>query len=234
MSYSTLLFDADGTLLDFDQSERDALRRCVAAIAPDEARTDELVKAYHEINKSLWILFEKGDISTSQLRLRRFEELVSRFALPIAPKEAGERYAELLSSTDFLIDGAVDLLESVAKRYTLILVTNGFSAVQRPRLAASGIVDFFDDIIISEEVGTRKPNPAIFELAISAAGITNKSEALMIGDSLSSDIAGGAAFGIDTCLFLPTGGDRDALDPQPTFIIRRLDELYGVLASRYA
>ena len=134
------------------------------------------------------------------------------------------RYLEHLSRGTDLIDGAEAVLERLSARAGMVLVTNGLQDVQRSRFARSTIGGYFRDLVISEEVGAAKPDGRIFDAAFRALGNPRKEEVLMIGDSLSSDIRGGADYGIDTCWFNPEGKPREG-EIEIRYEIRRLSEL---------
>jgi len=110
----------------------------------------------------------------------------------------------------------------------LAIVTNGLKAVQRSRLACSPIRDYIACMVISEEVGASKPDRAIFDAAFERIGRPLKSEVLMIGDSLTSDIEGGYRYGVDTCWYNPTNQSQ-SVDLEITYQIRNLGELADLL-----
>jgi HAD superfamily hydrolase (TIGR01549 family) len=127
-----------------------------------------------------------------------------------------------------LYPGAWDVLEQLSERATLALVSNGLSEVQRPRIARLGVERLFDAIVISSEVGTTKPGTEIFDIVFGQLGSPPKETALMVGDSLTSDIKGGANYGIDTCWYNPhgkTAGPNDRI----THEIRKLEELLDLV-----
>lgn len=107
-------------------------------------------------------------------------------------------------------------------------MTNGTAIAQKKKLEKSGLNDIVDDIFISEMVGYEKPNAKFFERVISKVGITDLSQALMIGDSLTSDIQGGFNAGIDTCWYNPKGVENDS-SLTPTYIIKDLHELDAIV-----
>jgi HAD superfamily hydrolase (TIGR01549 family) len=127
-----------------------------------------------------------------------------------------------------LLPGAEAVIRDLSARFQLLLATNGIAVVQRPRFARSSIRKYFEDVVISDEIGVAKPQTGFMEEAFSRMGDPQKSEVLMIGDSLSSDIAGGVNFGIDTCWFNPGGVSLDG-PPKPTFEIVDLAEIDGIV-----
>ena len=137
-------------------------------------------------------------------------------------------YLPNLATQSALTEGALEVVQTLHSRYRLAIITNGLRDVQRPRLAQSAICEYVADMVISEEVGAVKPERAIFEAAFQRMGQPDKDEVLLIGDSLTSDMAGGSAYGIDTCWFNPEGKARhDGL--VITYEIRGLVELLEIL-----
>ncbi|MDX9954606.1 MAG: HAD-IA family hydrolase [Anaerolineae bacterium] len=139
-------------------------------------------------------------------------------------------YLERLGQAGHLLPGAVALLEALSGKIGLALITNGIAAVQRSRLACSDLERYFDAVIISEEVGAAKPDAAIFDAAFAAMGCPPKATVLMVGDSLTSDITGGIAYGLDTCWFNPQAKPRP-VGLQLRYEIRRLDEILDLITA---
>jgi 2-haloacid dehalogenase len=227
--YKWLLFDADGTLFDYDRAEAVALRSTFKVLGLGfEARYAEV---YRRINGEIWLDFEAGKITQRRLRTRRFELLFDALGVDCDPGGFSQRYlANLALGTD-LIEGAEDVVKSLHGRVGLLLITNGLADVQRPRFARSTLGHYFSEVVISEEVGAAKPDPAIFEVAFDKMGFPSKADVLIVGDSLTSDIRGGLDYGIDTCWFNP--------EAKPTgsgvvahYEISELRELPAILEGR--
>ena len=226
MLYSWLLFDADGTLFDYDTAESKAL----AATFHDSGIpfTVGYAKSYRQINAQIWSDFEKGQISQEELRSERFGRLFTALEIDADPLPFSDAYLTNLGNAADLIDGTQSLLQTLYKKYKLLLITNGIPEVQRSRLAHSTILRYFEVIIISGEIGIAKPDPAIFDAAFQSMGHPPRAETLIIGDSLTSDIQGGLNYGIDTCWYNP-----DQHPPNPaipaTYEIQTLAELHALL-----
>jgi 2-haloacid dehalogenase len=201
MSYSWLLFDADGTLFDYDTAESKALAATFRD--SDIPYSAGYANTYRQINAQMWADFEQGKVSQEALRSERFGRLFHTLNIEADPVAFSDTYLINLGNAADLIDGAVELLQAVHANHKLMLITNGIPAVQRSRLAISPIQGYFDAIIISGEIGVAKPHPAIFDAAFHAMDHPPKSETLIIGDSLTSDIQGGLNYGIDTCWYNP-------------------------------
>lgn len=226
MSYRWILFDADNTLFDFDRSAREALQRTIEAhgcrFEPSH------LELYEQINTRYWQAFEKGEVDQARLRIGRFEDLLKELGMQSPdPGQFAEDYEQNLSRNGHLLEGSEEILETLRPHVQMALITNGLLNVQRPRLDSSPIRPYFREILISEEVGAAKPDPKIFEIAFLRMGSPDRSEVLIVGDSLSSDIQGGVNFGIDTCWYNPNQKSRDH-DVAATFEIESLRELEAI------
>jgi len=228
-TYSALIIDADNTLFDFNRAERAALREVLKANGYNRF-SEGTYLLYHSINDSLWKLFEQGGISQARLRTERFRRLLGTLALPnhIArkpdPQDMGDQYIESLSEKGFLLPHARFVLRMLSSEVPLVLLSNGIAGVQRRRISRSGIAKYFQDILISGEVGVSKPDPAIFDLATRTLDCA-PDRILCVGDSPSSDIRGGSSAGLDTCWFAPPGAVFPTGVPQPTYRISDLRRL---------
>jgi putative hydrolase of the HAD superfamily len=204
--YPWLFFDADGTLFDYNRAEATAFRKALESL---QFQFDEkYLDTYQKINRDLWQALERHEVTPAVLRVRRFELLLEALQLSGSADDLSVAYVEQLGLCTDLIDGAYEVLETLSKRSRIAIVTNGLEAVQRSRLMRSTIHPFVSELIISEEIGAAKPHPAFFDAAFAGAGYPPKQDVLIIGDSLSSDIRGGADYGIDTCWYNPTGESR--------------------------
>ena len=202
MKKKFLLFDVDRTLLDFDRSEAEAIKNTLRHFGLPV--TDEICSRYPAINESLWEEFEKGTIEKATILYRRFDILFSEFSLTCDSKEFDGYYRADLSKHAFLIDGAKELLLSLkAKGYQIHYVTNGTAGVQYPRLKKSGLDALADGIFLFEEIGFQKPEKAFFDAVFPKISNFKLEEAIIIGDSLSSDMKGGENVGLDTMWYNP-------------------------------
>ncbi len=198
--YRWLIFDADHTLFDFDHAQE----RAFYALLSDQGidPNDELYHIYQDINHAAWRALEQGTLSPAEIKYVRFERFFKKIGHPADARLAGQRYLQYLSMCNDLLPGADQLIRSLAQDYRMLLITNGLKEVQRTRFENSPLFPFFEDLIISEEVGVAKPDPEIFEIAFRNRNV-DKTKILMIGDNLSSDIAGGLNWGIATCWYNP-------------------------------
>jgi 2-haloacid dehalogenase len=226
-----LIFDADDTLFDYRAAEDCALAATFAsagvAFQPDWA------PVYRTVNARAWRELEAGRINQARLRTSRFEELFAELGLALDAAEFGSAYLGHLSRQTQLVDDALEVVEALRSGHGIAVVTNGLAEVQRPRFATSPLGRHVDHLVISEEVGIAKPDPAIFALALERMGDPDPHEVLVVGDSLASDIAGGNAAGLATCWFNPRGLERTS-EVTPTHEIRRLAELPALVERRGA
>lgn len=220
-----IFFDLDDTLLDFKMAEKHALQKTLFAHGIEP--TPETVALYSQINISQWKLLEKGELDRPTLKVRRFALLAETLGLDFDPKAVAAAYEDNLAIGHFFIDGAPELLTALHGRYRLYIVTNGFAKVQRSRLASAKIVSLFDGIFISQEIGAEKPSLDFFNACFERIPHFSKSETLLIGDSLTSDIQGGLQAGLTTVLFCP--GEKPSSDIRANHEIAHLTELEALL-----
>lgn len=228
MKYTAVLLDLDGTIFDFHAAQRQAFFETFAhfGIAADEA----MLCRYDKFNDSLWQMLEHGEITRERLFKERFKLFFEKENIKamISPADVQKRYMQALSGGHFLIDGALDLLKTLHGNYKVCAITNGVSMTQRKRLSDSNTTEYFDHLVISEEVGFEKPDRRYFEAAVNICGITDIKKAIVVGDSLSADIFGGGSFGFDTCWYNPNGKPFNGKYP-PTYIISHLSKLNDII-----
>lgn len=224
-SYSLLFIDADDTLYDFQQCEINALKKTY--LENEIPFTKDNIETYHRFNHKLWKDLEKGLISQDSIKHERFKLLVEELKLDIDYMHISNNYIRNLSNERVLMQDAEELCKYLASKYTIILLTNGISEIQRGRFEHSVLRPYFSKIVISDDACCSKPDPGIFSWALEGTHFSNKNEMLIIGDSLTSDIQGGINFGIDTCWLNPSGKPSEIL--KPTYEIQSLLSLKEIL-----
>ncbi len=206
MRYTTLLFDLDHTLFDFDASETAAFSAALHHAGIDVE--DGFHGRFVTINKALWVRVEAGEITPDDVRTVRFEQLFAEAGVEADARAIADDYTVGLGAHGGLYPGARELLEELESQTTLALVSNGIGQVVRDKVARLDLDPYFDAIVVSGEIGIAKPHAGFFDVAFERLGHPDKEMTLMIGDSLTSDIAGGINYGIDTCWYAP--------NPSPT------------------
>lgn len=222
MPYTTLLFDLDNTLFDASSCEPAAFEYALTAGGVTEPK--RYWETFSDINNALWDAVVRQELTPNEVQARRFGDLVTVAELAADPTVLADEYVTGMGALGELYPGARQVLSGLGRRAALALVTNGLGEVVRARIARLELEPLFEAVIISGEVGASKPSPEIFALAFEALGQPERETALMIGDSLSSDIAGATGFGIATCWYNPAGKAR----PHDVVInheIAALDEL---------
>ena len=227
MKYSWVVFDADDTLFHFDGYK--GLVRAFAEFGVTFTGDDFV--AHQAVSKPLWQAYQNGKISASELKNQRFAPWAKK--LGVSAEVINGRYMAAMAESCPFVSGAQALLQalSACENVKLGIITNGFIELQAPRLAYLDLSSTFDFIAISEQLGFAKPHHRIFDYALEQMGNPPKSEVLMVGDNLYSDVLGGELVGLDTCWLNEQGVEGDT-NIHPTYEVRSLSELHDILFSK--
>ena len=238
MSYKLVLIDLDDTLFDYPKTEKTAFRNTFKELgffveselgnAKKEEIYEKIKDRYKDVNLQLWKDLEKGAVDKDRLKVVRFEKIIEEFDLKYNPYEMSELYLKKLGEGIFPFEATEKLCEYLHSKYKVGIITNGIKEVQHSRIENSTIAKYIDKIIISDEVGVNKPDKRIFEYAMNYFEIMDKSEVIMIGDSLGADIKGGQNAGIDTCWVNLRNNVNDT-GIVPKHEVRKLEELFEIL-----
>ena len=224
--YHCILFDVDGTLLDFNAAERKALVETLEHYGwPADAATQDL---YRQINSQLWAALERGEIKKDRLVVERFHRFMGEIGVEGDAAQANRYYLDHLGSHADVMPGALDALRELAEVASLAVVSNGVARVQYSRLEAAGIMPYIDEVFVSEKLGVEKPSRKFFDIALRTLGIENRSKVLVVGDSLAADIQGGVNAGLHTCWFNPEGKEAEG-KARPNYTVASFDELYRIV-----
>lgn len=224
MNWDWILFDADETLFTFDSFgglQRMFLDYSVTFTAQD-------FQDYQAVNKPLWVDYQNGTINALQLQHQRFQGWADR--LNVAPGDLNDAFLNAMAEICAPLPGAVSLLNALRGKVKLGIITNGFTALQQRRLERTGLRDYFDLLVISEELGVAKPDPRIFDYTLEKAGNPARDRVLMVGDTAASDILGGMNAGLATCWLNAHHSELPA-GITPTWTVTSLSELEQLLCK---
>ena len=196
-----LFLDLDDTILDFPKAEAIAIHKTLEGAGIDP--TDENKALYSRINKAHWAMLERGEVTREELKILRFARLFEALGIDADPAHTANEYVRLLGIGHYFLPGAEAAVEALSKKYRLFLASNGIASVQKGRLTSANLYRYFEKVFVSEEVGHNKPAREYFTAAFAQIPGFDPSKAMMVGDSLSSDIQGGINAGILTCWVNP-------------------------------
>ena len=225
-----VLLDLDDTILDFKKAEARALSRSLTEL--NVPHDNSVLEHYNTLNLQYWERLENGELTREQVLVGRFVQLLAEMGSDADPKALRDRYEHNLSQGHFFVDGAEELLQTLAPVCRLFLVSNGTAVVQHGRLKSAGISGFFEKIFISQELGVNKPERAFFERCFAQIPDFDPARAIIVGDSLTSDIRGGRNAGIATCWF-NLRQRQPRTDIVPDHRISALRELPPLLSRLY-
>ena len=238
MNYKLVLIDLDDTLFDYPKTEKTAFRNTFEELGffveselsneKKEEIYEKIKDRYKDVNLQLWKYLEKGAVDKDRLKVVRFEKIIEEFDLKYDPYEMSELYLKKLGEGIFPFEATEKLCEYLHSKYKVGIVTNGIKEVQHSRIENSKIAKYIDKIIISDEVGVNKPDKRIFEYAMNYFEIRDKSQVIMIGDSLGADIKGGQNAGIDTCWVNLRNNVNDT-GIIPKYEVNKLEKLFEIL-----
>ncbi len=223
-----LFLDLDDTILDFHKAERIAIARTLQAHGAQP--TEAVLARYHQINKLWWEALERQEVTRGEVQWGRFRDLFRELGLPVDPHSCARSYMENLSIGHYFLPGAEEAVVSLKKKYRLFLASNGNAAVQAGRLASSGLPRHFEGVFISEELGADKPAKAFFDACFARIPGFDPAQAMIVGDSLTSDIRGGNNAGLRTCWVNPAHAPRRA-DIRVDYEIEDITQLEALLET---
>lgn len=223
-----VLWDIDGTLLNFEAAEKAAIRKCFAIHGLGEC-TEEMLDCYKEINRGYWQKLERGELSKPEILVGRFRDFFAGFGLDTEKAEAfNADYQVRLGDTVCFEDNAVEVILALKGRVKQYAVTNGTRTAQRRKLSNSGLDQLLEKAFISDEIGVEKPGIGFFEAVWKSIGRFAKEEVLIVGDSLTSDMQGGKNAGITTCWYNPAKAPNTP-GLLPDYEIRNLKEILEII-----
>ena len=226
--FEFLFLDLDDTILDFQKAERIALAKTLDQIGLEP--NQHVLHRYHLINKAHWEALERKEMTREQVLVGRFQMLFEEMGIQVDPVTVARTYEHNLGIGHYFLPGAEEAVERLSKKYKLYLASNGTASVQKGRLTSANLYRFFEKVFVSQEIGANKPAPEYFERAFAQIPGFDKSKAIIVGDSLSSDILGGQNAGIATCWVNPDHKEGRA-DIRVDYEIEALSQLEALLES---
>ncbi len=231
--HRNLLFDLDQTLLDFHASEHVALKTVMEMNS--QVFTEERYDSFKQINKRLWLEFEKGMISKAELFETRFKVLFEECGCNTDGMDLmkiNSDFIDRMSQNGILMDGALDFLKKVVESVPdvrIYVITNGAAKNAKGRIASTGLNDYICDLFVSESMGVSKPSHEYFDIVKKAVNEPDKS-CIVIGDSLTSDMLGAKNADLTSCWFMPEGDVKGAIkEYEIDYTASSFDELFNVL-----
>ena len=226
--FEILFIDLDDTILDFKKAENVALRKTLEEFGLTP--TEEVCARYSVINQLHWEMLERKEITREQVLLGRFAVLFEEYGISGDSATVARRYTENLGIGHYFLPGAEEAVKALSKKYRLFITSNGTTHVQKSRLASADIEQYFEDVFISQQIGVNKPDKGFFDGCFAKIRDFDPEKAMIVGDSLTSDILGGINTGIATCWVNPKGKKARA-DIRADYEIKSLDQLEDLLKT---
>lgn len=221
-----LFLDLDDTILDFHKAERIALSKTLKAFGIEP--TEHVLGRYHVLNKSCWEKLEKGELTRDQVVVRRYELLFKELGMACDAAAVTALYSENLAVGHYFLPGADEAVKALHKKYRLFLASNGTASVQAGRMTSANLYRFFEKVYVSQDIGYNKPAKEYFDRCFARIPDFDPHKAMIVGDSLTSDIQGGINAGIRTCWVNP---DHKEGHIKPDYEIEALAQLPALLET---
>ena len=222
-----LFLDLDDTILDFHKAERIALSKTIRDFGVEP--TEEVLTLYHGINKWHWEQLELGTMTRDEVLVNRFGVLFEKLGREVDASACARAYEHNLSIGHYFLPGAEEAVDALSRKYRLFLASNGTASVQKGRMTSANLYRFFETVFVSQEIGYNKPSLEYFNACFATIADFDKEKAIMVGDSLSSDIRGGINAGIRTVWVNPD--HKDCGDIKPDYEIEYLHQLEALLEN---
>lgn len=204
LAFDILLWDVDGTLLDFHAAENIGIHSLFVDFGLGEC-TDEMIALYSAINANYWKKLETGEMSRAEILVKRFESFFNQIGVgPVDCEAFDAAYQKRLGETVIFRDKSYDLVKSLKGTIPQYAASNGTTVAQTGKLTKSGLINLLDGVFLSEQLGAAKPSAEFFEQVFKQIGAVNRERVLIVGDSLSSDILGAKNAGIKSCWYNPS------------------------------
>ena len=223
-----LFLDLDDTILDFHKAERIALSKTLRDFGLEP--TETVLSRYHDINIWHWQQLEKGLMTRDQVLEGRFRTLFSELGHPVDAVAVTRAYERNLGIGHYFLPGAEDAVKALFQKYRLFLASNGTASVQHSRLTSAGLYPYFEKVFVSQEIGHNKPSKEYFDACFARIPGFDAEKAIMVGDSLTSDILGGIQAGMKTCWINPEHKPMRE-DIRPDYELESIAQLEALLET---
>ena len=220
-----LFLDLDDTILDFHKAERIAISKTIREFGVEP--TEEILNLYHSINKWHWEQLELGKLTRAEVLVNRFGVLFEKLGVVVDASSCAKVYESNLSQGHWFLPGAEEAVNALSKKYRLFLTSNGTAVVQKGRMTSANLYRFFERVFVSQEIGHNKPSKEYFEACFARIPGFDREKAMIVGDSLSSDIKGGINAGIKTVWVNPE--HKTCGETKPDYEIEYLSQLEALL-----
>ena len=220
-----LFLDLDDTILDFHKAERIAISKTIREFGVEP--TEEILDLYHGINKWHWEQLELGKLTRTEVLVNRFGVLFEKLGKEVDAPKCAKVYEHNLSQGHWFLPGAEEAVDALSKKYRLFLASNGTAVVQKGRMTSANLYRFFETVFVSQEIGHNKPSKEYFDACFARIPGFDREKAMIVGDSLSSDIKGGVNAGIKTVWVNPE--HKDCGNIKPDYEIEYLSQLEVLL-----
>jgi len=220
-----LFLDLDDTILDFHKAERIAISKTIREFGVEP--TEEVLDLYHNINKWHWEQLELGKLTRAEVLVNRFGVLFEKLGKEVDAPKCAKVYEHNLSQGHWFLPGAEEAVDALSKKYRLFLASNGTAVVQKGRMTSANLYRFFETVFVSQEIGHNKPSKEYFDACFARIHGFDREKAMIVGDSLSSDIKGGINACIKTVWVNP--GHKDCGEIKPDYEIEYLSQLEALL-----
>ena len=224
--YDWLLFDLDNTILDFSESSKMAFATVYKSLGTHKPIA-EVYENYNVINHAIWKDREAGLISHIELKTKRWKLLCDLLRVDADPLALNNIYFDEIKKNAVFVDGVEPLLPKLSSQYNMMIITNGLSEVQWSRIHDTQLEEYFEHIVISDEIGFAKPVKQFFDHCAELIGHPQKDRVLVIGDTPMSDIKGGNDYGYHTVWYNHNGIDDDG--QVPTYTITDMRDMIEIL-----
>ena len=223
-----LFLDLDDTILDFHKAERIAIAKTIGEFGVEPI--DTVLADYHRINKYHWEMLERGELTREEMLVNRFRVLFESLDREVDAVLCARTYEKNLSQGHYFLPGAEEAVEALSKKYRLFIASNGTASVQAGRMTSANLYRFFEKVFVSQLIGANKPSKEYFTRCFAQIPDFDISRAMIVGDSLTSDILGGINAGMKTCWVNPSHAPVRA-EIQPDYEIENLTQLEALLET---